>query len=87
VFVEHNAGRHASQEPRQALLALAQRQRAEILPVQFKQIEGLQDRLADLPAPVERIDTATPLVPQTTASPSRVNDFASSFEAAAAIAG
>jgi hypothetical protein len=41
---------------RQALLALAQRQRAEVLPVQLQQVEGLQDSLAYFAATVERVE-------------------------------
>jgi hypothetical protein len=56
VLAEGNAGRNASQQPRQTLFALAERQRAEILPVEFQEVEGLQDRLAHLAAAVERIE-------------------------------
>jgi hypothetical protein len=45
-----------TRQPCQAILALTEGQRAEVLPVQLQQIEGLQDSLAHPAAAVERIE-------------------------------
>jgi hypothetical protein len=51
----------ARQQPRQAILALPERQRPIVDAVEFQQIEGLQDGIGDTAAPVERVERGDPI--------------------------
>ena len=87
MLVERDPDLHAGQQPRQAGLALGQRQRPKVLAVELQQVEGLQDGSRTVPWRCKASKIATPSAPQTTASPSRVNDCALILAAALAIAG
>jgi hypothetical protein len=72
-------------EPRQGPRAVHQGQAAEVLTVEFEQIEGVQHRS---PASVQRVDDGDTIRPaHTIASPSSENDLARSRAALTAIAG
>jgi hypothetical protein len=53
---EHDAEPPLAYEPRQPCLAVAQRQGAKVLAVEFEQIEGVQHRLADGAVAVQGIE-------------------------------
>jgi len=56
VVAEDDAEPAPAQQPRQALLASAKRQGAEVLAVELEQVERVQHRIADDAAPVERVE-------------------------------
>jgi hypothetical protein len=56
----------------QLRLAVAERQRPQILAVELQKVERIQHRVGLAPS-----NTATPSAPETTASPSKVNDLVS----------
>ena len=68
------------------ILTVGQGQTAEALAVKLQHVERIQHRLTDRPTAVESIEDCDPSGPQTLASPSRVNEWARSFTAVAAIA-
>jgi hypothetical protein len=55
VLVDGDPGPHASQQPRQAILALAQRQRQQVLAVKLQQVEGLEDGIGNTAAPGRKV--------------------------------
>jgi hypothetical protein len=56
VLVERYPEVHAGQQSRQAILALAERQRPIVDPVHLQEVEGLQDGIGDTAAPVESLE-------------------------------
>ena len=67
VLVDGDTDLHAGQQPRQAILALAERQRPVVDPVELQQVESLQDGALIRPRLWSAANTATPSAPQTTA--------------------
>jgi hypothetical protein len=55
VLVERDPCRHPGQQPRQPILAPAERQRP-IDPVKLQQVEGLEDGIGDTAPPVEGVE-------------------------------
>jgi hypothetical protein len=55
VVAQHDANAPPRQQPRQALLAVAQRHDAEVLTIQLQEIEGVEHRLGDGAVPGERM--------------------------------
>jgi hypothetical protein len=56
VLVERDPDRHTGKQPRQAILALAERQGPEVFAIELQQIERIEDRVRGLAPAVECIE-------------------------------
>jgi len=87
VFVDQDARQRPGQDRGERRLARDQRFAAQIIAVQFDQIERAQDHAVVVPTLAESIEIGDAVVVAATASPSRTIERAGSRDSASAISG